>query len=315
MLEGIAGMQIFEGKRLCDMEGNKMIDAMVDTMAYTMIDVMIAVGILVGFALLVYLIILIGKNRKGYLSLREVERRWRKEREVEGERHRLERMMGNKHLRGLAGYVEDFKRQKELRGKFKHFMVQRYRAAYRYDYISDESGSYKDGMALPNIKIVKAEDFDTTAKQAIWSFKEGNYQIGVDVLSEYIEGHYGWREMKNLALCVIPASTGYRNYERYQMMCEIVARRFPIINGFSFITPVLDRMNSRDEKRSDTIECLAFSPLVFGKDILLFDDVVTRGVSFRQAADVLMLLGAKSVTGVFLGQTNRKGWRKIIMNV
>ena len=39
--------------------------------------------------------------------------------------------------------------------------------------------------------------------------------------------------------------------------------------------------------------------------ILLFDDIVTRGISFIQCADKLMDKGAVWVDGIFLGRTLR----------
>lgn len=42
---------------------------------------------------------------------------------------------------------------------------------------------------------------------------------------------------------------------------------------------------------------------VQGMNVILFDDVLTSGQSFRQLRRKMMELGAKSVIGIFLGKT------------
>lgn len=43
-----------------------------------------------------------------------------------------------------------------------------------------------------------------------------------------------------------------------------------------------------------------------GKNVLLFDDVITSGGSFKQVAAKLLETGAKSVIGIFLAKTTRE---------
>lgn len=43
-----------------------------------------------------------------------------------------------------------------------------------------------------------------------------------------------------------------------------------------------------------------------GKNVLLFDDVITSGSSFKQVSAKLLETGAKSVTGIFLSKTTRE---------
>ena len=42
---------------------------------------------------------------------------------------------------------------------------------------------------------------------------------------------------------------------------------------------------------------------VQGMNVILFDDVLTSGQSFRQLRQKMMELGAKSIIGIFLGKT------------
>lgn len=66
-----------------------------------------------------------------------------------------------------------------------------------------------------------------------------------------------------------------------------------------------DWTDSQHQKEDDTVWNLQFSANVSGMKILLFDDIVTRGISFIQCADKLMDKGAVWVDGIFLGRTLR----------
>lgn len=49
---------------------------------------------------------------------------------------------------------------------------------------------------------------------------------------------------------------------------------------------------------------LIFHPDYFnGRDVFLIDDIISSGENFTQMKRKLMQLGAKSITGLFLGKT------------
>jgi phosphoribosylpyrophosphate synthetase len=104
-------------------------------------------------------------------------------------------------------------------------------------------------------------------------------------------------------VCVIPASTQYKNDLRYKALCTKIAEKFPVINGYNYISIVSDRNDSRGQKSSDTVWNLSFSSNVRGKTVVLFDDITTRGTSFIQVASKLKEQGANNVIGFFLGKT------------
>lgn len=85
----------------------------------------------------------------------------------------------------------------------------------------------------------------------------------------------------------------------------LVSKMTGIQNGFKEIIILYDRTDSRQQKEDDTVWNLQFGAGVEGKHVLLFDDIITRGVSFIQCAEKLKSKGAASVTGLFLGKTLR----------
>ena len=76
-----------------------------------------------------------------------------------------------------------------------------------------------------------------------------------------------------------------------------------LLNGFNYISIAFDRNDSRECKSSNTISNLNISYSVYGKRIILFDDITTRGTSFIQLANQLKANGALEVYGFFLGKT------------
>ena len=226
-----------------------------------------------------------------YLYRRQYEQRIEEERRRREEQER--RVAENKRKAEEEARRKEQERRQALCARFKYISLGGYDAAYRYDYYP--VNRYPSG-SLPLA--------DESARRSVWNFKDGMSSIGVGVVSDFIDGNYTREQMKNVALCVIPASTQAKNIRRYKSMCDAVAAKLPIQNGFNYITVCFDREDSRTVgKSSDTTSNLYFSSDVYGKDIILFDDITTRGTSFIQAAAELKKRGARSVRGLFLGKT------------
>ncbi len=242
-------------------------------------------------------------SRRGRVRIRmmEIERRWRKRREYEEERRSLDEEIKENRRRIKCERVnaEELERRETLKDVFHYVRIGGYGASYRYDYYPLNKYSNRDINSLQEV-----------ARRAVWSFKDGNFRIGVNIICDFIDGNYMVDQRRNLVLCVIPASTEHKNDLRYKELCRMVAERTAVRNGFRYISMMEDRDNSRSAKGKDTLEYLVFSPLVYGKDILLFDDLSTTGASFIQAADVMMIMGARSVYGLFIGKTVSKYTRE-----
>lgn len=141
-------------------------------------------------------------------------------------------------------------------------------------------------------------------RKMIWSFKDGYQSSAIKLVSEYINSCYSFSEIKSMYFCVIPASTNHKNSVRYEGFCNEIAKLTGINNSYSFITVREDKEDSREHKSNDTTWNLDFdSSQIFGKKIILFDDVMTRGTSFCQVANKLKSYGAVSIMGLFLGKT------------
>ena len=91
------------------------------------------------------------------------------------------------------------------------------------------------------------------------------------------------------------------------MVCELTGA----INGYDHVSVCGDRMTvhenrkaERDVRNADIIE---FDPTFFsGKMVVVFDDVITKGLSYAIYANRLENLGANVLGGVFLARTHYK---------
>ena len=186
--------------------------------------------------------------------------------------------------------AEEAERRRILAEKFNYSSIGGFRYGYCFDY-------------YPVSRFPSVSYQDQENRRSVWNFKDGAYSIGLKYLKDFIDGNYTREEMKNLAVCVIPASTVSKNNLRFKTLCSKIAEELPIINGFDFISIAYDRNDSREHKSSNTVANLNFSNSVYGKNVVLVDDVTTRGTSFLQVATQLKQKGALSVTGFFLGKT------------
>ena len=181
-------------------------------------------------------------------------------------------------------------RRRNLAAQFKYITLGGHKAAYCFDYYPKNR--------FPSVTAQQEAD-----RRAVWNFKDGSYSYGLNRLADFLDGNFTKEEMKNVVVCVIPASTQYKNDIRYKTMCTKIAEKFPVINGYNYITINADRSDSRTQKSSDTVWNLSFSSSVRGKTVVLFDDITTRGTSFIQVANKLKEAGASNVHGFFLGKT------------
>lgn len=176
-------------------------------------------------------------------------------------------------------------------GKFKEARIGGYQTVYCFDY-------------YPKNKYPVLNGIEAKHREAILKFKDGYYKQAAYLLGDFLKGNFWQNERPEWTLCVIPASTRALHEKRYKAFCEAVCKDTDVQNGYNLIWPDVDRQNSREQKEENTTRGFKFDgPYIRGKKIILFDDCATRGVSFKQTADILKACGATWVIGFFLGKS------------
>lgn len=148
-----------------------------------------------------------------------------------------------------------------------------------------------------NIKIIR---------KFIFSFKDGHeadveYAANIIVKSLKKESI----NIENTCLMIIPASKPEKTNKRFEYFCSMVAKALNIENGFNYLFAIEHEETKGTSDKNIRPYLRLNSEQYKGKNVLLFDDIITSGSSFKQVAAKLLETGAKSVTGIFLAKTTR----------
>ena len=162
-------------------------------------------------------------------------------------------------------------------------------------------------------------EFDATEKewhdrQLIWSFKNDPdknpripYRDALDELvpriDEKLKSTFG-SLLSNLTLVCIPASTPEKNKARYEYFSDLICRRTGMINAYSHISVNVARVARHVGGAAGDLDTITFDYDFFKrKNVLLFDDVMTRGDSMRKYRLKMKSLGASVIAGFTIGKT------------
>lgn len=169
---------------------------------------------------------------------------------------------------------------------------------YLYDYYPSKRFPY-DELAAEDQKV----------SNFIYRFKEGEKEA-VELAARLVmlalmQFERIAHRINDMTLMVIPAATRQRNEARYRWFCYFLAERQKLrfFNGIDWITIESDREELKGQHGDKTSNLRFNADCISGRDILLFDDILTSGEGFSQIARKLEELGAKSVLGVFLAKT------------
>ena len=124
--------------------------------------------------------------------------------------------------------------------------------------------------------------FDRKTSNLVFRFKEGRQAALVAKIFSLCIARMPFFKEKaaNAVLIPIPAATRERNIARFARFCSLLSQG------------------------QDKLSNLIFHPDYFkGRDVFLIDDIISSGENFTQMKRKLIQLGAKSVTGLFLGKT------------
>ncbi|MDU1890605.1 MAG: hypothetical protein E6767_07925 [Dysgonomonas sp.] len=162
---------------------------------------------------------------------------------------------------------------------------------------------YLPSNMFPNDKILQE---DIQKRQYIWDFKKGFDYATIRAIKELEQMilNIGC-DLTDVIFIPIPASTQYKTNIRFKNFCNGISRRLNVQNGFGAIITA-----DHEPKKGSSgikIEHFTFHPDFYkGKNVILFDDIITTEETFKQTADMLMQGGALSVKGIFLAKTVHK---------
>lgn len=156
------------------------------------------------------------------------------------------------------------------------------------------------------------------ARELVWAFKDSRdnaFEKVAVITAEHLKKEYGDR-LKKMSFVCVPTSDKDQYYTRFGEFCKRVSELSGIDNGLSHIVIINNRKAVHEHRRGKQ-KCeiepqfIDFDARYFeGKEVCVFDDIVTTGKSYATFANLLEGNGANVVGGMFLGKTfyryNRK---------
>lgn len=156
-------------------------------------------------------------------------------------------------------------------------------------------------------------------RKLIYAFKDARddaYKLVAQMVDGYLKREYG-EQVKDMVFLCVPASRQEVNKSRYKEFCKEVSRLSGIKNGYSHLILMEDRLAVHERRRGREKEISKVSimdfdkPFFKGKQVLIFDDIITTGGSYAIFAEEVIKLkeelkGVKLVAVIpYRGQSGR----------
>ena len=150
-----------------------------------------------------------------------------------------------------------------------------------------------------------ASESEWNNRYEVWNFKNGSCSSAIinkmaGVINSIICGC-----KSDYVICFIPASTSLKTSLRYTNVARILTEMTGVSAFLAAIKKVSDSSAGHisGKSRNPTADFVFDTGCFMGKKVILIDDVITRGRTFRDTAHKLEINGAVSVTGLFVAKT------------
>jgi predicted amidophosphoribosyltransferase len=154
------------------------------------------------------------------------------------------------------------------------------------------------------VRYTSIESREDQLRKFVWRFKDGDYvDLNFDVLEELRRLLNSIHiSIEDFVLIAIPASTMEKTKKRYEYFLPKLAEKINKTLAANAITT--DDHTELKGTRLSRVKHFHFSPELYrGKGVILFDDVITTGDTFKQTAVKLIDSGASNVIGIFIART------------
>ena len=148
-------------------------------------------------------------------------------------------------------------------------------------------------------------------REVIYDFKNGYCSLSLmNTIVECIKEIKNEIGGNNWRVCFIPASTHHKTACRYQKLATFIEKETGIACDYHTILPIQDQESGHiTGKKTNPAENFNIKTSdVAGKNIILIDDVITRGMTYVHTTNKLINNGANMVKGLFLAKTINPDW-------
>lgn len=161
------------------------------------------------------------------------------------------------------------------------------------------------------VRIRNVGEREKADRQLVFDFKDGRaYEEVARRTAAAMTERYG-ASCADIVFSPVPASTREKNEVRYKAFCQRVCELTGAVNGYEHVSVSGERLsiheNRKAEKEIREVNIVEFDSAFFnGKSVVVFDDVISKGLSYATYAHQLESLGANVLGGLFLARTHYK---------
>lgn len=161
------------------------------------------------------------------------------------------------------------------------------------------------------VRIRNVGEREKADRQLVFDFKDGRaYEEVARRTAAAMTERYG-ASCADIVFSPVPASTREKNEVRYKAFCQRVCELTGAVNGYEHVSVSGERLsiheNRKAEKEIRKVNIVEFDSAFFnGKSVVVFDDVISKGLSYATYAHQLESLGANVLGGLFLARTHYK---------
>lgn len=161
-----------------------------------------------------------------------------------------------------------------------------------------------------------------SVRKLIWAFKNDKKYVSetdnhkavcfvANILASKLKETFG-ENLRKLTFVCVPASTAKMTEERYKNFCEMVCSLTGMINAYPHIKIVKDKQSGHKNKKdyytkffdaSIADEIDLDSEFFNGKNVLLFDDILTFGKAISNFKIYLEVCNANFIAAITIGKT------------
>lgn len=165
---------------------------------------------------------------------------------------------------------------------------------YGYRYMTQYVPSYYIGLT----------EEQKAVQQAVWNFKEGRFS---DEQLEWLVRKIYWRQfnMHQDLVMFMPCTTEETHNKRWGRLAQELEKRVKCeitLDGVGHLGFNLSPKHQRGAAGKGWMSAGADPEIVSMRGIILIDDVLNTGETFKKTADALMNAGASSVFGLFIAK-------------
>lgn len=172
----------------------------------------------------------------------------------------------------------------------------------KYFYLFDYLSNYTFNTLQNNIEAY------SEIRNLIYNFKKGIFNDNLPIILSYciLNEIFDIYNNEKYYICIIPASNIDSNFIRFDKLLQKISSELGINNGFDLVRRNYSINSSLQNGVKNTInvlEGISFSDELIGKNVILLDDVITKGNSLYNFNKKLFELGVNKVHPFFIGRT------------